>query len=291
MRIKMNGIIILDKKEDISSFKAGNKVKHLIGAEKVGHTGTLDPLATGVLPILVNNATKLSAIFIEKDKSYIATGRLGIKTDTGDITGKVIEESKVSEFSFNSLTDIVNSFIGEYKYLPPMYSAIKQDGKKLYQLARKNITVERQERLSIIHEISLEDLYEIDNIKYFSIKVKAEKGLYVRSLIEDIAVKINTVATMSALRRIASGDFKIENSYTLEQIENSEYKLINLEELFKDFPKLEVNDYLANLVKNGNLLDERQIKTESYFLVYNNNKLIAIYQPVKKYQYRPLVML
>ncbi|MCL2522006.1 MAG: tRNA pseudouridine(55) synthase TruB [Erysipelotrichales bacterium] len=287
----MNGIIILDKAQDITSFKAGHKVKHLLGAEKVGHTGTLDPLATGVLPILVNSATKLADIFMEKNKSYDATGQFGIKTDTGDITGKIIEETFVPEFTKKDLATVIASFIGEYKYLPPMYSAIKQDGKKLYQLARKNITVERQERVSIIHEISLEAYYEKENIKYFSIKVKAEKGLYVRSLIEDIAAKMNTCATMSALRRTASGDFKIAQSYKMEEIENGNYKIISLEELFKDYPKLEVNDYLANLVKNGNILDERQIKTESYFLVYNNKELIAIYQPIKKYQYRPLVML
>lgn len=290
----MDGILILNKEKNITSNKAIMKVRKILNIDKIGHCGTLDPDATGVLPILLNKATKLSDLFLEKDKEYIASGIFGIKTDTADISGNIIEKKEFNNINEEDFKKVVLSFLGEYDQIPPMYSAIKKDGKKLYELARKNITIEVEPRRVKVLNIELLEykFNETYNSIEFKIKVLCSKGMYIRTLLEDICVKSGNIGTLTELERTKSGIFSIDNSYKINDIENNEYKIITIDELFKNHEYIIVNDYMANLVKNGITLDERQITTEKIFKVYNKNKkLIAIYKPFEKNKYKPVVIL
>lgn len=193
----MDGIIVVNKPSGCTSHDIVSKIRKSLKLKKVGHTGTLDPLATGVLPILLGNATKLSKYLINHDKEYIATIKLGVKTDTGDIEGSIIDEQKVPLFTEEQIIEALNSFVGKQKQMPPMYSAIKVNGKKLYEYARNGEKIEVASRDIEIYNISF--LQYIDNkIKF---KVSCSKGTYIRSLCEDIAQKLNTVGTMENLER------------------------------------------------------------------------------------------
>lgn len=193
----MDGIIVVNKPSGCTSHDIVSKIRKSLKLKKVGHTGTLDPLATGVLPILLGNATKLSKYLINHDKEYIATIKLGVKTDTGDIEGSIIDEQKVPLFTEEQIIEALNSFVGKQKQMPPMYSAIKVNGKKLYEYARNGEKIEVATRDIEIYNISF--LQYIDNkIKF---KVSCSKGTYIRSLCEDIAQKLNTVGTMENLER------------------------------------------------------------------------------------------
>ncbi len=193
----MDGIIVVNKPSGCTSHDIVSKIRKSLKLKKVGHTGTLDPLATGVLPILLGNATKLSKYLINHDKEYVATIKLGVKTDTGDIEGSIIDEQKVPLFTEEQIIEALNSFVGKQKQMPPMYSAIKVNGKKLYEYARNGEKIEVATRDIEIYNISF--LQYIDNkIKF---KVSCSKGTYIRSLCEDIAQKLNTVGTMENLER------------------------------------------------------------------------------------------
>lgn len=193
----MDGIIVVNKPSGCTSHDIVSKIRKSLKLKKVGHTGTLDPLATGVLPILLGNATKLSKYLINHDKEYVATIKLGVKTETGDIEGSIIDEQKVPLFTEEQIIEVLNSFVGKQKQMPPMYSAIKVNGKKLYEYARNGEKIEVTTRNIEIYNISF--LQYIDNkIKF---KVSCSKGTYIRSLCEDIAQKLNTVGTMENLER------------------------------------------------------------------------------------------
>lgn len=193
----MDGIIVVNKPSGCTSHDIVSKIRKSLKLKKVGHTGTLDPLATGVLPILLGNATKLSKYLINHDKEYVATIKLGVKTETGDIEGSIIDEQKVPLFTEEQIIEVLNSFVGKQKQMPPMYSAIKVNGKKLYEYARNGEKIEVTPRDIEIYNISF--LQYIDNkIKF---KVSCSKGTYIRSLCEDIAQKLNTVGTMENLER------------------------------------------------------------------------------------------
>lgn len=226
-----DGILIIDKPQDFTSHDVVAKVRKIIGTKKVGHTGTLDPMATGVLVICVGAATKLVEHFTAKDKVYKAKIKLGIKTDTADITGNIIKEMPIETSSVinkneKDIIDIMKSFIGKQKQLPPMYSSIKVNGMKLYEYARKGIEVKVEPR-----DIEIFDIYDIsidgDEIAY---TVHCSKGTYIRSLCEDIAEKLGTCGTMSYLRRTKTGEFSIEDSIKIEDIQ--EEKIFPMEKLF-----------------------------------------------------------
>lgn len=193
----MNGILVIDKPAGYTSHDIVSKIRKELNIKKVGHTGTLDPLATGVLPILLGNGTKLSKYLINHDKEYIATIKLGEKTDTGDIEGEIIEQKEVKKNSENELIKILETCKGKQEQIPPMYSAIKINGKKLYEYARNGEKVEVPPRKIEIYDIKLLEYNEI-NLKF---KVSCSKGTYIRSLCEEIAEKLGTVGTMSALQR------------------------------------------------------------------------------------------
>ena len=201
----MNGLVLVDKPQGLTSFSAASIMKRAYGTKRVGHTGTLDPLATGVLPILVGRATRLCSYVLESDKRYIATVRLGVTTDTLDITGKVMSECK-PEIDREKLLQAINSFKGDILQVPPMYSAIRVDGKRLYEIAREGGEVERSARSVTIHAI---ELLEFDGTD-FVIDVTCSKGTYIRTLADDIGRALGCGATMTALRRIATAGFTID---------------------------------------------------------------------------------
>ena len=237
-----DGILIIDKPQDFTSHDVVAKIRKIIGTKKVGHTGTLDPMATGVLVVCVGAATKLVEYFTSKEKVYEAKIKLGIKTDTADITGNIIETSNldcIKEMTEDQIKETIKTFIGKQKQVPPKYSSIKVNGMKLYEYARKGIEVKIEPRdieIFDINNISVEN----DEISY---TVHCSKGTYIRSLCEDIATKLGTCGTMSYLRRIKTGEFSIENAITIEEIQ--EDKIYHMEKLFdnkivieKDLDKL-----------------------------------------------------
>ena len=221
----MEGIIVVNKPKGITSFDVIRKLKKNLKTKKIGHTGTLDPLATGVMLMCVGKATKLASDLEAKYKVYIADFDIGYATDTYDIEGKKIAENTI-EISKENLKQSIKKFIGNIKQIPPMYSAIKIDGNKLYHLARKGIEVERPKRDVTIEYINLLD-FKDNKVK---IETKVSKGCYIRSLIYDIGQDLGTYATMTALQRKQVGDYSLENSYSLEQIEkmvlNNDFKFI-----------------------------------------------------------------
>ena len=254
----MNRIIIIDKPKDITSQGVVSKIKRILNVKKVGHTGTLDPLATGVLPILVGDATKLSKYLIEHDKIYIAKVVLGERRTTGDLEGEVVEtkDTDISKIKKEEIEELLKSFLGESKQVPSIYSAIKVNGKKLYEYAREGKEVEVPERTIFIKNIRLLNIDNDDNS--FEYEVEVSKGTYIRTLSEDIAKKLGTVGYLSNLRRIKVDKFDIDQSVTLEELEenkdNDEFKnkyLLKTEDVFKDLKVIILNRRKEELFLNG----------------------------------------
>lgn len=210
----MNGLVLLDKPAGFTSFKAAAVLRRIYGTKRIGHTGTLDPMATGVLPILVGRATRLCSHVIEADKRYTAGIRLGLTTDSLDITGNVITQT-VPDVDDEMLAEALNRFVGTYGQIPPMFSAIKKDGVRLYDLARQGKEIEREPRTVTVHGITLSERNGND----FSVDVHCSKGTYIRSLADDIGKYLGCGATLTQLRRTAAAGFTIDRCYTLEQIE------------------------------------------------------------------------
>ena len=268
----MNGLLIINKPKGYTSHDVVNVLRKKLNTKKVGHTGTLDPNATGVLPILVGTATKISKYLVEHEKTYIATIELGKKTDTGDIEGKIIEESNLRNIEKNEVEEAIKSFFGKQIQIPPMYSSIKVNGKKLYEYAREGKTVEVKPREIEILDINLIE-YENNEIKF---NVRCSKGTYIRTLCEDIAKKLRTIGYMKELQRISVNEFNIENSILLEELENINIveKIISIEEIFKDKSRIDLNNRKLELFLNGvQLTHELQ---EDIYRIYNNNNFIGL---------------
>ena len=277
----MDGIIIINKPKACTSHDIVYKVKKIFN-EKVGHTGTLDPMAEGVLPILIGKGTLVSKYLINHDKKYIVELQLGIKTDTADSEGKIIEKKEVNVelMSKSKIENILNMFVGKQEQVPPIYSAIKVNGKKLYEYARKGQKVELKPRQIEIYDIKLLE-YSIDE-KKIKFEVFCGKGTYIRSLCEDIATKFETVGYMKSLQRIQVGDFNIEDSITIEQleknIENNEFvekKVITIQELFKNKDSIKLNDRKLELFLNGVRITQ-ELKDGIYKIYNKNNDFIGI---------------
>ena len=271
----MNGIINVNKTKGITSFDVIRKLRKILSLRKIGHTGTLDPLAEGVLLVCVGKATKLAQDIEAYSKEYIAEFELGYKTDTYDIQGAVIE--KVDNFSVSEekLLEVINSFLGNIKQVPPMYSAIKINGQKLYELARKGEIVEREARDIFIENIELLEF----NGKKAKIKCNVSKGTYIRSLVYDIGEKLGTFATMTSLVRTKVGEETIEKSFTLEEIENlyknqKEDFITSVEDYFI-FPKINIEgEKNHTLFLNGNTLIFDS--DDGMYRVYYNNKFLGL---------------
>ncbi|CCY89488.1 tRNA pseudouridine synthase B [Mycoplasma sp. CAG:956] len=264
-------IINVCKEKNMTSRDVVNIISKHLHTKKVGHTGTLDPLATGVLIVCTNHDTKLVDILTSKNKEYIATMRLGIQTDTGDITGNIIKRAtyKVTK---DQIIKVLNNFLGSSTQTVPIYSAVKINGKKLYEYARNGEEVTLPTREINISNIELLD-YHDDLIKF---KVTVSKGTYIRSLIEDIGKTLQTVATMEDLVRTKQGNYKIEDSYTLEDIKNDNYKPIPLNIVLKDYHTYNLNATEYFKVKNGSKM-LLNIDDKIVTLLYNN-KPIALYR-------------
>ena len=283
----MNGIIILNKPKDYTSRDVINKLNHLLKTKKIGHTGTLDPIATGVLVICIGKYTKLCDLLTSTYKEYIATIKLGIKTDTLDITGNIIERQKTPILKEQKIKDTLNSFIGQSIQTTPIYSAVKVNGKKLYEYARLGQEVELPKRNIDIKDIELIS-YEKDEITF---KTTVSKGTYIRALIDDICTKLNTIGTMSSLIRTKQGKFDIRNSNTLEDIANNNYNLLKIEDVLDDIRIININENLYDKIKNGAIIPKKYSEDIVCFKYQNN--IVAIYKTYDKdnTKVKPYIML
>ncbi|WP_026391412.1 tRNA pseudouridine(55) synthase TruB [Haploplasma modicum] len=281
----MDGIILINKPVGITSFDVVRRAKKIFNTKKIGHTGTLDPFASGLLILCVGKATKLATKLTSEIKSYEGIIKFNKHYDTFDVTGNVLnEDNKI--ITLSDLNSIKEEFLGNQKQIPPIYSALKVNGKKLYEYARKNIDVEIKPRDIDIYDLNFKET-KTSNEFYFDVLVS--KGTYIRSLAVDIASKLNTYGALKTLNRTKIANFSLENSVDLENATTND--LISIEEIYKDSKKLVLSDYLIKLVKNGIYLDERQIITNKDFLVYdNNNNLIALYEVVDINKYKPLII-
>lgn len=277
----MNGILLVNKKENWTSRDVVNRVGKILGTKKVGHTGTLDPLATGVLVLCIESATKLNEILTSTYKEYEAEITLGLLTDTLDITGNELKEEKV-KVNKEQILEALNKMTGKYVQEVPIYSAVKVNGRKLYEYARAGESAELPKR-----EVDIKELELIGNIKYtdnktiFNIRCLVSKGTYIRALVNDIANSLNTIGVMSKLTRTKQGKFKLENCYKIEDIESGNYKLISIAEALNNFPKVVVDGYLENLIKNGAVIND-EWKQEHILFIDKNNCLLALYKSYDK---------
>ena len=254
----MNGVIVVDKPEEFTSFDVVAVVRRLSGQRKIGHTGTLDPNATGVLPLLLGSATKAQDIIPNHDKEYVAGFSLGMTSDTLDIWGNVSERKETS-VTLGELEDTLRLFRGKITQLPPMYSAVKINGQRLYDLAREGREVERRAREVTVYSLSLLSFDEAAQSGVLS--VSCSRGTYIRTLIDDIGKRLSTGAVMTSLDRISACGFKKQDALTLDEIKKLaesgelEGRLMSTESLFVTYPSLRVSDAQAKRFKNGGALD------------------------------------
>ena len=272
----MDGILLINKEKGMTSRDVVNKVSYLLKTKKVGHTGTLDPMATGVLVLGINKGLKIIEDLTALDKEYEAEITLGINTDTLDITGNILEEKVVNNITNDDIDKVLNSFIGDYNMEVPIYSAIKVNGKKLYEYARNNEEVDIPVKNVYIYNLKrTSDITYFDNKAKFNIKCKVSKGTYIRSLIRDISKELGVVGVMSELNRIKQGKFDIKDCFNLKNIENNEFKLLSILDCL-DYPKYEVDDSIYKKIKNGNKIPN--IYKENTIIFTKNDTILAIYE-------------
>jgi len=280
------GILALNKPAGMTSHDCVAKIRRIFSTKKVGHTGTLDPEVTGVLPICIGRATKIAEYMSDYGKEYIGEVTLGFSTETEDAHGAKVSEKPVTEdIPFQVIKDILKSMTGEIEQIPPMYSAVKVNGKKLYEYARQGISVERPKRKVTIHELELlnNDKTLSKELPVFSFRVKCSKGTYVRTLAVEIGERLGLPAHMSNLVRTASGPFTIDECITFEQLESGDMPLdeylVPLEKGIAHFPKWTVSEEWLFKIKNGSVLEAPKELEQSPFGVYNEEgKCLAIYE-------------
>ena len=273
----MEGIILINKPKGYTSQDVVSKVKRILNIKKAGHTGTLDPLATGLLPIMIGNYTKLSKYLIEHDKTYIATIKIGVQTDTGDVTGKVIKEEN-NEIDFEKVEMVIKSFEGTQMQKPPLYSAIKINGKKLYEYAREGISVEVPEREITIYKTNLININKLEKEIKFS--VSCSKGTYIRVLCEDIATKLGSVGTMKELERVNVDQFNIIDAVTLEELESNrdnidflDKYLYKMEDVLSKYERIDLDTNKRNHFYNGVMITHNAL--DGIYNIYLDNKYIG----------------
>lgn len=263
MEKELCGVILVNKHKGVTSHDIVFKIRRLFGTKKVGHTGTLDPLATGVLPVLVGRAAKAAEYLLSENKKYIAELKLGVTTDTEDITGTILSKTDIlptkSEFF-----DACRQFVGEIQQVPPMYSALKVNGEKLVDLARRGIEIEREARKITIHSLEPEVINEAEGL--YRISVACSKGTYIRTLCKDIGERLGCGATMTELIRTESGTFNINDSYTIAELEEMDLEkrlslLTPVESLFTEAPAVTLPDFYAKLCRSGCEIYQSKIKT------------------------------
>lgn len=269
----MNGVINIYKNTGMTSFDVVAIVRRVAKMKKVGHTGTLDPAASGVLPVCLGKATKIIDYIMENKKVYRVNLKLGMVTDTYDLEGEVLREEDASHITKDEILNCINSFLGTIDQVPPMYSALKQNGVRLYQLARQGIEVHREARKITIYSIENIKIESNDNIQ---MDVCCSKGTYIRSLCYDIGEKLNVGATMTAIERIQNGPFTKEEAINIEDLteELLEKHIISIEKALDSFEKITVNEKFGKLLRNGvKVFDNRMYSEEVEF-----NKLYRVYE-------------
>ena len=271
----MTGIILLDKPKDITSFGAVARVRRICSEKKCGHTGTLDPMATGVLTVMLGGATRFIELLPSHNKAYRASFRLGTTTDTLDITGKILETREVNA-SAEDVREKIKDFIGEISQLPPMYSAVSVDGQRLYDLARQGIEVERKPRQVTIFSIDI--LSENEETNEYRIHVECSSGTYIRTLISDLGEALGCGAVMTELRRTKANGFEIEKAVTLEELEEAVKNgrigdiLIPVDKALEEYPVIKVSEAQAKRFRNGGELSLERLKYPrmlGYFRIYD----------------------
>lgn len=275
-----NGIINIFKEKGFTSHDVVAKMRGILKQKKIGHSGTLDPDATGVLPVLLGNATVLSDMLTDKSKEYEAVMLLGVSTDTQDITGKILEKRDISGLNKDMVKEIILSFLGEYMQLPPMYSALKVGGKKLVDLAREGKEVKREPRAVYIFDINIMDI-SLPKVKF---KAKVSKGTYIRTLCHDIGEKLSVGGCMESLIRTRVDRFYINDAITLKQVEENreciKKNILSVEEYFSFLPKINTSPEFDKYLHNGNKLklDKKPENSELYRLYDSKDRFIAIYK-------------
>ncbi len=268
---RLNGVIVINKPAYYTSRDVVNILNKKLNTKKIGHTGTLDPLATGVLVVCIGKYTKLVDKITAYDKEYIATVKLGIETDTKDITGKILKENDNIKVDNKVVINTLNSFIGKSKQTVPKYSAVHVNGKRLYEYARNDEEVILPKR-----DIEIYDIELLKNIPgEITFRIVVSKGTYIRSFIDDLCTKLGVLGTMSSLLRTRQGDFKIENSNSLDDIENNKYQLLTIKDLFS-YNCYQLNEEEFKKVKNGVPL--RLNKEDTHLFMEYNSQIIAIYK-------------
>ena len=292
MTNNLNGFLVIDKPSNYTSRDVVNIVSKYFHTKKVGHTGTLDPLATGILIITLGKYTKLTELVTNYDKEYIAQLTLGIQTDTYDIEGKIIKEKNASHITKQEIKECLNHFIGPQIQEVPIYSAVKVNGKKLYNYARNNEEVILPKKNINIKNITLlSDPTQTNNKINFAIKCQVTKGTYIRSLVNDIGNYLSTGAIMTALRRTKQGSFTLTDAYTLDEITKDKYKILKIKDVIKDIQTIKIDNTNASKIKNGNII-ENKYNTNMCLFIDDQNNEIAIYQTTQDKLYlKPYKML
>lgn len=271
----MDGILVINKPYGVTSRDVVNEVCRIFNTKKVGHTGTLDPIAQGVLVVCMGKATKLVEVLTCDDKEYIANVKLGILTDTLDTEGNVIKEEKTT-LDKERLIEVLNSFVKQYEQEVPIYSAVKVRGKKLYEYARNGEVIDLPKRMVDIKNIELLEL----NSSEYKFKVTVSKGTYIRSLIKDINDELGVIGVMSSLIRTRQGKFDISEAYKLDDIKNNKYKLLSIFNVLNDENCVTIDDNLFNVVKNGGLINNEY--DSSYVTFIYKDEVVAIYKKYDK---------
>lgn len=293
----MDGIIVIRKEKGYTSHDVVARLRGILHMKKIGHTGTLDPEAEGVLPVALGKATRLVDMITEKEKTYEAVMRLGIVTDTQDMTGSVLKQSEVT-VTPEEVEETISSFVGEQMQVPPMYSALKVNGKKLYELAREGKSIERKARPVHFFEIRILDM-QLPLVRF---RVTCSKGTYIRTLCNDIGEKLGCGAAMEELLRTKVGRFELKDSFTLGQVEEAvrtgdiEEKILGLEEALKEYPRIVCTEAGNRLLENGNPLAETFVSANekegwirmcfsdgTFAGIYQWNKQRGRYYPVKMF--------
>ncbi|MDD5578724.1 MAG: tRNA pseudouridine(55) synthase TruB [Methylobacter sp.] len=273
----IHGILLLDKRPGVSSNKALQEVRRLFNANKAGHTGSLDPLATGLLPLCFGEATKISAMMLEDNKRYQVVVQLGIMTDTGDMEGAVIDTKPVPALSIDDIETCLKKFTGNMDQVPPMYSALKHNGKKLYELAREGITIERKARRINIFELKLVDFSKDE----LTLNVLCSKGTYIRSLAEDIGHYLGCGGAVKELRRLQAGQFSIKNANTIEQLTAMDQQslllcLIKIDKPLATLPAVQLSDEQATRIKYGQSLAFKEENFQGIVRLYNSEVFLGL---------------
>lgn len=285
----MNGVLVLDKPRGITSQSALNRVNRALNVRKSGHTGTLDPFATGVLPVCINEATKIIPYIERTWKKYDALLKLGEKTDTLDSTGVITESRDNLNFDKNAVNSVISKYVGKIKQVPPMYSAVKRKGVRLYELARRGLEIERPARNVMVYGIELIEF----NPPYIRFMVECSRGTYIRALASDISDDLGCGGHLVELRRLLSDGFTMDDAVTIEEVENGNVELMDMREVLCDMPGVNVTQSIAENIRNGKQIKKSDLSglclpefsKGSNIKICTGSELVAVTESVLNSEY------